>query len=98
MLTTTKNWKLTSYTNSTWTNVVNEVATLAAVVIANTDLVNPITVGLRLSGGAVILPSTSIPAGATYSLDLRSLNVITGESLQMEASAAGINVIASGAI
>lgn len=98
MLTTAKNWKLTAYTNDTWTDVVNEVATVAAVIVSNTDLSNPVTCSLRLSGGAVLVPTVSLAAGATYTLDVRSLNVAAGESLQLRAGAAGINVIASGAV
>ena len=95
---TPKNWKLTSYTDNTWTDVVNEVAIIAAIVIANTDVGAARSVSLRLSGGLVILPTTSIPAGASYTLDVRSLNIISGESLQARASATGINILASGAI
>ena len=95
---TPKNWKLTSYTDNTWTIVVNEVAIIAAIVIANTDVGAARSVSLRLSGGAVILPTASIPAGASYTLDVRSLNIISGESLQARASATGINILASGAI
>ena len=97
-LTTAKNWKLTTYTNATWTNIVNEVATLATVIIANTDAGAARNVSIRLSGGLVIVPTTSIAAGAVFTLDVRSLNIVTGESLQANISAAGVNILASGAI
>lgn len=98
MLTTAKNWKLIAYVNDTWTGVVNEVATVAAILIVNTDLTNPVSASLRLSGGAVILPMTRLAAGSSFSIDIRSLNITTGESLQLIASAAGVNVVASGAV
>lgn len=95
---TPKNWKLTAYTNNTWTDVVGEAAILASILVANTDPANAINVQLRLSGGAVILPASSVPASSSYALDLRSLNIGSGETLQLQASAAGINAIASGAV
>ena len=97
-LTTAKNWKLTSYTDATWTDVVNEVATLATLVIANTNAGAAINVSIRLSGGLVIVPTTSIAAGGAFVLEVRSINVTSGESLQANISAAGVNILASGAI
>ena len=97
MLTTMKNWKLVSYTNATWTDVVNEVATVATLIISNTSASVAITSSIRLSGGAVIVPPTSIASNSSVILDIKSLNIVTGESLQAHASAAGIHIVASGA-
>ncbi len=98
MLTTAKNWKLTSYTNDTWTALVNEVATVATVILANTTSSTSITVMVRLSGGAVLLPPVVLTAGQVFTFDVRSLNIITGESLQVNCNAAGMNFVASGAV
>lgn len=102
MLTTAKSWALATYTDNTWTNVVAEVATLAAVLLANTTASTALIVELRVeaSGSTVaqILPPVLLDAGAAQVLDVRSLNIVTGQALQVRASAAGIHVLVSGAI
>lgn len=98
MLTSTKNWKLSSYTNDTWTPLVNEVATLATVILSNTTASTSITVSVRLSGGTVLLPPVVLTGGQVFTFDVRSLNIITGESLQVNCNASGMNFIASGAV
>lgn len=96
MLNTADNWPLTSYTNNAWTPVVTGLAVVASIIVANTDAVNPITVALRI-GTAILVPDTVIAAGTTQAVDVRSLVVKTGQTLDLRASAPGINALASGA-
>lgn len=96
MAITTRNWTLVTYTVTTWTNLVSGLATVASLNIANTDLVNAIDVSIRLSGGCVLQPPVSIEPGGSYVADIRSLNVMAGEQVQVMASAVGLNVLASG--
>lgn len=98
MLTTAKNWKLTSYTTDTWTALVNEVATVATLLLSNITADADVTVQIRLSGGMVLLPPVVISAGQVFVFDVRSLNIATGESLQINCSASGMNFLASGAV
>lgn len=96
MAITTRNWTLTAYTVNTWTNLVSGLATIASLNIANNDLVNSIDVSVRLSGGCVLLPPTTIEPGGSYVADIKSINVMANEQVQVQASAAGIHVCASG--
>lgn len=106
MLTTTKNWGVVTYTNSTWTNIVAEPSVIATVVISNTSSTLSITVGLQLTnaagaGSVQILKDIIIEPNSTYTLDVRSLCVTnngTQQVLQVMASAAGINFLVSGAV
>ena len=97
MYNTPENWSVTTYTNNTWTTVLAGAAIVASVIIANTDAGSPITVAMRV-GTTVIVPFTEIAAGTTYTIDVRSLAIKTGQTLGFQASAAGVHVIASGAI
>lgn len=96
MAITTRNWALTTYNNAVWVDLVTGLATVASLNVANNDLVNPIDVSLRLSGGCVLLPPTTIEPGGSYCVDIKSINVMAGERLQVLCTAAGINVLASG--
>lgn len=99
MATTTKNWALTSYTNNTWVDVVNENSTLAAIMIANTAG-GQVTIQLRIaqSGSKLvtIIPQKVMQSNESFTLDLRSLNLTTNQSLQINASATGVEILASG--
>lgn len=99
---TPKNWTLSSYTNSTWTDLVDEPAIVANLSIANTTG-GAVNVQVRLSDGsgnnlAVIVPTNAIEAGDAYRVDLRAVAITGAQSLQVWASAAGINFLASGAV
>lgn len=100
---TPKNWALAAYTADTWTDVVAEPGILAAILIANTTALTTISVELRLAtaaGAAIaaVLPASNIAPGPSQALDLRSLAITGTQKLQMRASAAGINVLASGVV
>lgn len=97
MLDTPENWPLTSYTNDTWTPVVTGLAVVASIVIANTDAGGPITVAVRV-GTTILVPDTAIDPGTTHTVDVRSVNVKAGQTLDLRASLPGINVLASGAV
>ena len=99
---TAANWALSSYTDSTWTDLVDEPAIIANLSIANTTG-GPIDVQVRLSDGsgnnlAVIVPTNAIVGGDAYRVDLRAVSVTGSQTLQVWASAAGINFLASGAV
>lgn len=92
-----KSWSLTTYTNNTYTDLVAEESVLTTILISNTTA-GAITVAARISlNNAVILPPTSLAANDSKVLDVRSLSLASGQSLQVQASAAGVNFIASGA-
>lgn len=99
---TPKNWPLNAYSNDTWTDVVGEPAILAAILIANTTASTTVSVELRLEDAgvekAIVLPATEIAPGPAQVLDLRSLCITGTQALQVRAAAAGINVLASGAV
>lgn len=98
MLTNPKNWTLVSYTNSVWTNLVSEASVVATVMVTNPSGVD-INCSIRLlTSGAVLLPTASIKAGESITLEIRSLSIPAGDGIQINASAAGLNFIASGAV
>jgi hypothetical protein len=99
---TPKNWTLNTYTNSTWTNLVDEESIVANLSIANTTG-GALNVSVRLSDGsgnnlAVIVPTNAIEAGDAYRVDLRAVAVTGAQTLQVWASGAGVNFLASGAV
>jgi len=93
------NWTLNSYTNSTWTDVVAEPATLTTVIVANTSG-SPVNVSLRLEDSgtplATMLPTLALAANSYHTVSIRSLNITGTQALQLFADAAGAEVIASG--
>ena len=96
-----KNYTLNSYTNDTWTTLVDEAAIIASIVIANTDGSATITFEVRLDDGAStevarILPPSTIDANVSQTLDLRSVVVGSGQRLQVKANAASLHFTASG--
>ena len=105
---TADNWPLTNITASTWTDLVAEAATVAAIVISNnaTDSPGDRAVQVRLldtasSPDAVlsrIVPATTLAANESKTLDLRSLNVKAGQSLQVYADGDNVDFIASGVV
>lgn len=96
-----KNWTLSSYTNSTWTDLVGEVATVATLIITNTTGA-AINAQVRLEDAAAelsrIVPTTSIAANTAKVLDVRSLNITGTQALQAWADAAGVHFTASGVV
>jgi hypothetical protein len=99
---TPKNWFLNTYTNAAWTDLVDEPSIVANLSIANTTG-GSINVSVRLSDGsdnnlAVIVPTNAIEAGDAFRVDLRAVAVTGAQTIQVQASAAGINYLASGAV
>ena len=101
MALTTKNWPLNSYTNATWTDLVAEPATVAAITIVNTGG-GDVIVQLRLEDSAVsqavILTPSTIGSNESYTLDVRSINVTGTQKIQFQADVAGAEVLASGVV
>ena len=97
-----KNWPLKTYTNDTWTELVAEEAIIATLSIANTSA-SPVEVEIRLSDGsnvnlATILPVNELPAKDSFQLDIKSIPVTGSQTIQVKASAAGVEFLAGGAI
>lgn len=94
-----KNWTLNSYTNGTWTDLVAEPATVAAIIISN-PTASGVTGEIRLEDGgsnvASILPGTVIASNESQTIDIRSLNITGTQALQIKADAAGLEFTASG--
>ena len=95
---TPKSWKAINPGSTDWVDFVADVGIVSSVLLANANLTDAINVTLRLATGAIILPLTSLAAGSSQSLNMRSLVIVTGDKLQIQASASGINAIASGAV
>lgn len=97
-----KNWTLNSYTNDTWTDLVAEPGIVATLSIAN-PTAGPIDVEVRLSDGsdnnlARILPLNELVAKDAFQLDIKSIPVTGAQTIQVKASAAGIEFLAGGAV
>lgn len=98
-----KNWYLTSYVNNTWTSVISETepVIIASMVMANTSG-SSVTVRVRLgdlSGNLVtIIPGKELLGGESFTIDLRSVNILPGQSLEVSATAAGAEILLSGVI
>lgn len=108
MAKTAKNWTSTNTTASTWTTLVGEAATLASVIIANnaTDSPGDRSVQLRLLDTAAspddvlcrLLPAYTMAANESKTLDLRSMNIQSGQALQVYADGDNVDFMASGVI
>lgn len=95
----TKNWTLDTYTNDTWTDLVDEPSTVASFIISATA---EVTVSIRLSDDgnklATILPPTKILENESHTLSVRSLNVTGTQTLQVHCNVSGAEFTASGVI
>lgn len=96
-----KHWTLKSYTNGAWTDLVAEPGVVAAILVCNTGAAG-IAVAARLTDGAGtetarLLPTTTVAGNIAQTLDLRSLSMPAGTKLQVQAAAAGVHFIATGA-
>lgn len=97
-----KNWLVSTYTDATWTNLVSEPATLATLVLTNTtdtDVVVEIQlvddVDTKLS---TILPTFTLSGYGAEMIDVRSINVLHNQKIQVKADVAGAEFTASGVI
>lgn len=97
------NWAVNSYTDDTWTDlVVGADSTIATLVLCNTTIDTDVIVGVRLvqTDGteiSVLVSAMVLAQGALPKiLDFNSMNVKTGQKLQVKASVAGANFTASG--
>lgn len=98
---TPKNWTLSTYTNDTWTDLVAEPAVVANLSVANTTA-GAVTVEIRLEDAgsklAMIIPANSIAAYDAFLVDLRAVAVTGTQAIQVKATAAGMDFLASGAV
>lgn len=99
---TPKNWPVGTYTDATWTTVVNELAILSSISISNNDPAVDIEVELRLvdttAGNITILPPSVIGYNESYTVDLRSIAVTAGQTVEVKCAVQGINVLVSGVV
>jgi hypothetical protein len=96
------NWTLNSYTNSTWTDLVDASAGTVVKAITVAMGSNSGTVKLRLtnSGGtslAVLVPGAALAADSGYTLDLPALTLENTQKLQVWCDVAGAEFVAFGA-
>lgn len=102
MALTAENWSLTSYTNDTWTDLVDEAAQIATLNVSNVGA-GSINVQIRIDDGAGsevvrVLPPAAVDVNEAFTLDVRSLNVTGSQRLQVRADAAGGHFFASGVV
>lgn len=95
-----KNWPLSAYTNNTWTDLVAEAATVASLIMSNTSGTDAV-VQIRLADTtpdnlAAILPPYTVAAGESEILDLRSINVLATQKLQIQVDIGGVEFLGSG--
>jgi hypothetical protein len=98
---TPQNWTLRTYTNSVYTALVTGAAVVSSLSVSNSSgVATDIQIRLRDGAGelAIILPFATIDAGEAVVLDLRSMVVKSGQTLEVYADGSGINWAASGAI
>ncbi|MFA6064054.1 MAG: hypothetical protein WC736_15805 [Gallionella sp.] len=100
---TPKSWKLNSYTNSTWTDLVAGTASgesVKGLTIAN-NAAGDVTVSVRVvtSGGtleATILPLTVFATMAAQTLAIDVINLTASQKIQVQANLPGVEFYASG--
>lgn len=107
MALTAQNWTLTSYTNSTWTDLVSASAAtvLKTVVVAAGANAAEVKVRLADSGGsslAVLIPSHSLTANTAYVMgtdtgQVPALTLESGQKLQVWSDVAAVEFSAFGA-
>jgi len=97
-LTTLENWKVTSYTNDTLTTLVTGAPSVVASLVAcNTNAASSVVISVEVNGASIISNYT-LTAYSSITLDLRSVVVKTGQTMQVKASAAGVHFTASGSV
>lgn len=103
MALTKKNWVKSSYTDGAWEPLVAESATLATLLVNAVGA--DVTGSIRLydTVGAVELAQlatdrTFLADDGPAVLDIRSLNVVSGQELQIKFDVAGGHVVASGVV
>jgi len=96
-----KNWTLNSYTNDTWTDLVDEEAIISTIIVNNTSA-SSIVLQMRLedsaSGLADIQTNRSLTGEESYVLDVRSLAITGTQALQIQADASGLEFLVSGVV
>lgn len=100
---TVKSWSMDSQSASTWTDLVAGTAageSVKAIIVSNPGAgAANVSVRVADSGGtseAVILPSTSVAAGAAMVLDCAVLNLTASQKLQIYSSTTDVEFYASG--
>lgn len=101
MALTRKNWTLNTYTNATWTDLVDEVATVSTLVISNVSG-GSVVIQARIqdagTGLATLIPGQTITTGDYAVIDARSFNVTGTQTLQVQADVTGAEFYASGVV
>ncbi|MEZ8965491.1 hypothetical protein AB6E53_02270 [Vibrio breoganii] len=100
---TPKNWYLTAYTDDTWEDLLIEPATVATFTLANTSADTDVTFSVQLTDNlgaklATILPPLVIPVSSAEVIDVRSINVLVGQHIQVKANVAGAEFLISGVV
>lgn len=100
----TQNWTLNSYTAATWTDLINDngVNTVATLAIAN-PTAGALIVQVRLTDDTPtslveFVPPLTVALDTSEVLDLRSINVLTAQRIQIKVDAVGAEFLASGVV
>lgn len=97
------NWPLNTYTVSTWTDLVVATVPTAISAITVATGVSAASVKVRLTDGsgvslAMIIPAAGLASLSGNTFDMRGMALNTGDKLQVQASVAGVEFLAFGAV
>ena len=96
---TPKNWTKNTYTNGTWFDLVAEKSIVNTVIFCNKALSNR-GVSIRIFDGtnevATLLKDFALGSNESFTLDLKSLPITAGQSLQCKVDADDVDFLAGG--
>ena len=100
---TPNNWHLITYTDDVWTDILTEPATIATFTLSNVTADSDVTVSVQLTDNlgaklATILPPLVLGASTANVIDVRSINVLVGQHIQVKADVAGAEFLISGVV
>lgn len=98
MALTPNNWALTSYTTSTWTDLVTGPAIVRGLVISVGANAAVVKVRIAADGASVatLIPNEQGVVNTPIVVDLPAIVVESGQTLQVQASLAGVEFSAHG--
>jgi hypothetical protein len=98
---TANEWELTSYTNSTWTVLIDNSSGAQPVIVFSLIVAVGSNSGsvqvARGAGSCIYLPSYAVTTGVSVQLNKGPLVVNVGDKLEVYATASGMNFSAHGA-
>ena len=103
MILTPKNWHLIEYTPGSWTSLVAELQTVivSSMIMSNVSTTTA-NISVRVGNGtnklATIIPLKPVAPNSSFTLDLRSFNLMPGQTVDVLVDVAGAEFLVSGAI